>query len=398
MLGWELPPQISGGMGRACAGLLRGIREVGGVDVSFVLPSVRGDEILEGTGCELSLHGLWTEQEPHGSAQACPDEVLFPSVVERSARGSYGNNLKPSVLKYTRRCSERFNAANAFDVIHAHDWLTYPAGIDLCRRTTTPLVVHVHSTEFDRSEYLDPAVIKIEREGMDEAHRIITVSEYTKRTVIEHYGQVPRKVEVIPNAPDFRCETSVALAKRPKQVVFVGRITYQKGPEYFVEAAAKILHQLPDTRFVMAGDGDQLALVKSLARSYGIGELIGFPGFLGHKEISELLACSRALIMPSMSEPFGLVALEAIAHGVPAIVSSRSGICEVVRNIVKVDPVDTDSIARSVVRLLKDDKYARELSHGAAEEIREMNWKRSAARLCDVYTSLCANSSIASLV
>ncbi|KRB04206.1 glycosyltransferase family 4 protein [Lysobacter sp. Root690] len=370
MLGWELPPAITGGLGVACEGLLRGIGALGGIGVDFLLPAspgIRGDyptavRIVELDGCD----------DPHAGVRA---QGAYIAYREKAAR-------------YAAATLRALPELGEFDLIHAHDWLTFEAAMAIKRASGRPLVVHVHSTEHDRAgeHRTNPVIAELERAGMQAADRIVAVSRYTEHGLVRNYGQSAERIDVVYNAGRSR-QTDPLPAAPPADgcVCFIGRITEQKGPEAFVEAALRIRERVPDARFEMAGDGNLLPLMRSLVRALGLSEAFSFPGFIDREQVTNLLARSRVLVMPSLSEPFGLVALEAIEAGVPVVLSRNCGLAERVPSALCVDPDDIDAIADAAIGLLTDPARARACASAAAREAAELDWTRSAAALKQVY-------------
>lgn len=278
-----------------------------------------------------------------------------------------------------------------FNVIHAHDWLTYLTAIEIKRRTGKPLVAHVHSTEFDRSgKHASPNIFDIEQQGITSADHVVAVSNVTRSVVIAKYGQDPCKVTTIHNASEqYRRNTTEYPAVRQELIVtFLGRVTFQKGPAYFVEAAHKVLQQRTDVRFVLAGDGDLLGEVKDLATRLGIFYRFSFPGFVGEAEIQKLFDRSTIYVMPSVSEPFGITALEAISAAVPVIISRQAGVAEILENVIKIDYWDTTSVANAILELLENPALADSLRAAAAQELEKFTWMGAAAKLALVYDSV----------
>lgn len=398
MFGWEFPPHIAGGLGVACFGLTRGLHELGSIQLTFVIPRVFGDE----DGCHLLLLGA-SEEPLAASVPATPvrmfaiPSTLQPYMTEAAwpaARGERDALALPGlfeeVLAYADRATRLLEEAGACSLIHAHDWMTFPAAIAVADQSGKPLVVHMHSTEFDRSgSNVDLRIVDIERRAMDRADHIIAVSEMTRQVLVRSYGQCMEKISVIhnaivPYAPLSR-PARAPRAPAPPLVTFVGRVTWQKGPAYFIEAAHLVLQRRPDVRFVLAGDGDLLAFVKELALSVGIAGHIEFPGFLAPDAVRGLHERSAVFVMPSVSEPFGIAALEAIACDVPVIVSNRAGVSEVIDSMVVVAPDDVDTIAAEILRLLDDTAYADGLRHGARCQLEQRSWRHAAEQLIVLY-------------
>lgn len=373
MLGWELPPSITGGLGMACDGLLRGISEVGGVSVQFMLPA--------------PPMPFATYPPTIGVLQL--DDCEEPAPAVGHLRSAYeGHSEKAS--RYAKAVLRSFDRIGDFDLIHAHDWLTFEAALNVKEMTGKPLVVHIHSTEQDRSGYhpANPAITALERDGMNAANRIVAVSRYTKNSLVHRYGQAADKIDVVYNAGHH---IEIEPPSSPEGCIsFIGRITEQKGPEIFVEAAARIHEVMPNARFVMAGDGNLMPMIRSLVRSLGLKDVFSFPGFIGRAAVSKLLQSSRVLIMPSLSEPFGLVALEAIQAGVPVVLTRNSGLSERIENVIRVDPEDVEAIAEATINLMLDPARAQAQAKAAAQEAAHLNWVKSATALLDVYRSTLA--------
>ncbi len=422
MFGWEFPPHISGGLGTACYGLTRGLSELGTTGVTFVVPRAWGDE--DPAGMQLLGANRFPVTRSHlDRMKGTPDmeylEVsseLIPYTtpeefwllktgkykpesrfVEVTAEGTigfsggYGGDLFREIRAYAV-VAAGIAAGRDFDLIHAHDWLTFPAGIAAKKASGKPLVIHVHATEYDRSGgAVNTAVYSVEREGMEMADRIITVSNLTRQTVIEKYGISPGKVTTVHNAADDPAEHSPQEGGKGLAwpvVTFLGRITCQKGPEYFVEAAALVLKKMKQVRFVMAGDGDLMpAMVEHTAR-LGISDRFHFTGFLMGEEVRHLLRISDVLIMPSVSEPFGIVPLEAMQAGVPVIISRQSGVAEVLSHALKVDFWDTFAIADAIYGLLNYPALPRLFIRQGTGEAGNLKWIDAAREVYAVYQSL----------
>lgn len=400
MFGWEFPPHIAGGLGVACFGLTRGLQELDAVDLTFVVPHTFGDEderFVQVVGVDQGVP-LCSETMSEDYIEV--KSFLQPYLTAKSFCVAVENittplirNLFEEVLEYARRAITVLDSGRGYDLVHAHDWMTFPAAMVVADRVKVPLVVHIHSTEFDRSGgNVDLRIVEIERRAMDRADCIVAVSALTRQVLIDQYNQKPEKITVIHNAIiPYSAGLNSSLPTSTKTlpvVTFVGRVTYQKGPEYFVEAAQLILQKRSDVRFILAGDGDMLPLVRELALSLGIGHAIDFPGFLCPEDVRQLFLSSTVFVMPSVSEPFGIAALEAIACNVPVVVSNRAGVSEVIDSMLKVDPEDTDHIASSVLRLIEDTNYANVLRKKATQQLQGISWRHAAEKLVEVYCEL----------
>ena len=421
MFGWEFPPHIAGGLGTACEGIVKGLAH-NGVEVLFVMPSASGDEdqscarIINASDVAVSNVSDSVEEFIDKVKFINVDSSLVPYVdpseyyeaIEKMKKehvhetsvgfgqkfkfsGKYGANLLEEVSRYAQ-VGGTIAMQNEFDVIHAHDWLTYLAGIAAKELTGKPLVVHVHATSFDRGsdDMVDSRVYAIEKRGMEAADCVVTVSDLTRNIVINRYGIDPSKVVTVHNAVDFsgRDDIKVKRAVNDKIVTFLGRITFQKGPEYFIEAAAKVLKRTPHVRFVMAGSGDMMnKAIRQVAR-LGISDRFHFTGFLRGKEVQKMFALSDVYIMPSVSEPFGISPLEAMRSNVPAIISHQSGAAEVLKYALKVDFWDVDAMADDIYALLQYPALARFATKQGYDEVNELKWNGATAKLKKVYESV----------
>ena len=421
MFGWEFPPHIAGGLGTACEGIVKGLAH-NGVEVLFVMPSASGDEdqscarIINASDVAVSNVSDSVEEFIDKVKFINVDSSLVPYVdpseyyeaIEKMKKehvhetsvgfgqkfkfsGKYGANLLEEVSRYAQ-VGGTIAMQNEFDVIHAHDWLTYLAGIAAKELTGKPLVVHVHATSFDRGsdDMVDSRVYAIEKRGMEAADCVVTVSDLTRNIVINRYGIDPAKVVTVHNAVDFsgRDDIKVKRAVNDKIVTFLGRITFQKGPEYFIEAAAKVLKRTPHVRFVMAGSGDMMnKAIRQVAR-LGISDRFHFTGFLRGKEVQKMFALSDVYIMPSVSEPFGISPLEAMRSNVPAIISHQSGAAEVLKYALKVDFWDVDAMADDIYALLQYPALARFATKQGYDEVNELKWNGATAKLKKVYESV----------
>ncbi len=387
-LGWEFPPNSHGGLGVACEGLVRGLVS-NDVHVIMILPHDPGQNIKN---CTI----LSTDHEPLLQTQGIPSLLLpYMSSKEYTKRYRawkkspgpvlYGENIFAEVDRYTLITNLLLQDLE-FDIIHAHDWMAYKAGILAKQLTGKPLVVHIHATEFDRSggNNVHQAVYDIERAGLHAADKIIAVSEYTKNKIVDHYGVDSHKVEVVHNAVT-KGNTQHKFNKNSKMVLFLGRLTLQKGPDYFIKAAKKVVEFRPNVQFVIAGSGDmQEHLIKEVATS-NLSEKILFTGQLSREEVDRVYQMADVFVMPSVSEPFGMTALEAMANGTPVIVSKQAGVCEVVGHCLKVDFWDINELVNRIISVLDHDELQNEMVINASTEVKRFNWHDVAKKCIDIY-------------
>ncbi|MBR6355145.1 MAG: glycosyltransferase family 4 protein [Paludibacteraceae bacterium] len=372
MFGWEFPPHILGGLGTACYGLTRGMSLQQDMDITFVMPRPMGDED------QSFLRMIGANSVP----------VPGRGCIEFSGR--YPDNLVEEIGNY-EQVAAVLARQEQFDIIHSHDWLTYPAGATAKHISGKPLVIHVHATDFDRSRgHVNPTVYAIERRGMDEADHIICVSNLTRQTVIEKYGQHPNKVSTVHNAvePLADADTYVKHPRKDKLVTFLGRITMQKGPEYFVEAASRVLKRTQGVRFVMAGSGDKMAETIDLVARRGIADRFHFPGFMRGRQVQELLADSDVYVMPSVSEPFGISPLEAMQVGCPSIISYQSGCAEILHHAIKTDYWDIDAMADAIYAIVKYPAMYKSLSELGRQEVNNIRWEDAGKKVRTIYDNV----------
>jgi glycosyltransferase involved in cell wall biosynthesis len=305
--------------------------------------------------------------------------------------GKYGKNLMEEVSRFALVASA-VAASRDFDLIHAHDWHTYAAGIAAKEASGKPLIVHMHATEFDRSgESVNQSVYDIERMGMEAADKVIAVSNLTRQTVINRYGISPEKVVTVHNAV-VPVEKKIEDAEKhvnEKIVTFLGRITFQKGPEYFVEAAKKVLERNPNVRFVMAGSGDLLEKMIRRVAQLRIGNKFHFTGFLRGPNVDRMLAMSDVFVMPSVSEPFGIVPLEAMRSNVPVIISKQSGVAEILKHALKVDFWDVDGMADAINGLVSYKGATKMFGKYGKDEVDSLKWENAALKVRKVYEEYC---------
>ena len=316
--------------------------------------------------------------------------AILPQVGSGSKAGAmYGSDLVGDAERYARLVVA-LARGEEFDVIHAHDWLTFPAGLALSRVTRKPLVVHVHSTEFDRAgSNVNQRVYDIERAGMHGADRVLAVSQLTQSICISRYGVRPDRVHVVHNGIDHESnqpDAATRIESEDKIVLFLGRITMQKGPEYFIAAAKRVLEKVPHAKFVLAGSGDMAERMIELAANMGIGHKVIFTGFLKGNDVQRVFDMADCYVMPSVSEPFGLAALEAIHHDVPVIVSKQSGVAEVLTHVLKVDFWDIDEMANKIVAVLRHPQLSQTLRQHGEFELRRLTWDGAAEKCVQAYS------------
>lgn len=412
MLGWEFPPFISGGLGTACYGLTKAMSRRGD-QVLFVLPGPAriGFSAAYETQARSSPPGSGIHMAEFENVEFHGVGVQATDPYARSAHPSQGKRRLPDspeqhdILDESHKFAERAlelallqrQQGKHFDVVHAHEWMTFEAGKLVARALRVPLIAHVHSTEYDRraGEATDEAIASAEGDGLAAADAIIAVSRYTAGQIARNYGIDISHITVIHNALDL---DSRAMAPRPTRigaqervVLFVGRMTQQKGPELFVRAAARVLAHEPAVRFVMAGTGEQFTQIGNLARRLEIDQHFLFTGFLRGEDIDALYRAADVLVMPSVSEPFGLVSLEAMGRDVPVIVSNQSGAAEVLQHALKVDFWDLEDIAAKILAVLRDPLLAEELSGRGSFEVRQMRWSDAADAVAQLYDRLLRN-------
>ena len=432
MLGWEFPPFISGGLGTACYGLTKAMSAIG-TDVMFVLPrpvtspfsshvtlvAPRAGSPLATPATEFHMdefenvtfrtvnaalnpyhtaveHQIVVEAQQAArelSASTTRDstgQIATPLPAGGTSTANYTGDLFSEVQRYAALATDIARGED-FDVVHAHDWMTFPAGLAVAGMKGKPLVVHVHSTEFDRSGvHVDQRIYDIERRGVHGAMKVIAVSHYTKTAVAHHYGVEPEKIDVVYNAVELNGHShfdaeKYAIKRDEKIVLFLGRITMQKGPEYFLAAAKKVLEVMENVKFVMAGSGDMIRRTIELAAGMGIGHKVLFTGFLRGPDVERVFKMADLYVMPSVSEPFGIAPLEAIANDVPVLISKQSGVSEVLLHALKVDFWDVNEMANKIIAVLRHPPLSRTLREQGSFEVRKMSWTDSAKQCVGVY-------------
>ncbi|MHC5092682.1 MAG: glycosyltransferase [Planctomycetota bacterium] len=444
MLGWEFPPFISGGLGTACHGLTKAMSGLG-IEVTFVVPkAVNSDssthvKMLSPLQCQApkacSVSKSYEEQVEEKfsnvsfrhipsaleayttpeyykhkiediltlrSKQTITEEGIDPAIEHWlhetnpvvPTEEHYSSDMYCEIHRYAAY-AVRLAIQEDFDVIHAHDWMTYPAGIAVSSVTGKPLVIHVHSTEFDRSgEHVNQMIYDIERRGMHAAQKIIAVSHLTRNIIISRYGILGEKVEVVYNGVEQNGENRalafnrVGIRSDEKIVLFLGRITMQKGPEYFLMAARKVLEEDENVKFVIAGTGDMMHRIIEMAAQMGIGHKVLFTGFLHGKDVQKVYEMADLYVMPSVSEPFGIAPLEALNHDVPVLISKQSGVAEVLTHVLKVDFWDVNEMANKILAVLKYPPLQLTLREHGNFEVRRLRWEGAAEKCRDIYQTV----------
>ena len=415
MFGWEFPPKIYGGLAVATYGIIKGLSVQGDVETTLCMPKPCGDE-------EKFLNIIGMNQVPIVWRDADYDYVkshIGPGMTPElyydlrnhiyadfsymhvndlgcmEFAGGYPSNLNDEINNFSIIAGV-VARQQQFDIIHAHDWLTYPAGVHAKMVSGKPLCIHVHATDFYRSRgKVNPTVYGIEKNGMDYADCIMCVSELTRRTVINEYHQDPRKVFAVHNAV-YPLSQEYQDIPRPnhdkeKIVTFLGRITMQKGPEYFVEAAAMVLRRTRNIRFVMAGSGDMMNAMINLAAERGIADRFHFPGFMKGKQVYEVYKNSDVFVMPSVSEPFGIAPLEAMQCGTPSIISKQSGCGEILTNVIKTDYWDIHAMADYIHAICTQPALFSYLQEEGKKEVDGITWEKVALKVRGLYENAIKN-------
>lgn len=437
MYGWEFPPRISGGLGIACYAIVKELAKKG-TNITLVLPYTAHDMIkqcnVDIIGCDYTtstkkatssteltkianletayiasnlhpyasskdLQHLFTETTTQELLEiltkiSLPEEIklLAVSVINQHVAipgmtGTYGANLLLEVFRYALAAGEIARAAE-HKVIHAHDWLTVLAAIQAKKISNKPLVFHIHALETDRSGlWVDPRIFAIEKYGMQQADRIITVSQYTKNLAVQYYGVSPDKISVVHNGiyTDNYINKDRTNANRPVMVLFLGRITHQKGPTFFVDVAKRILSKRPDVQFAIAGTGDLLTEMIEKVAALRIGKNVHFLGFLDHDKIQDIFSLADVYVMSSVSEPFGLSPLEALAGNVPVVITKQSGVAEVLNHALVTDFWDTDDMAAKVLALLEYPALHKASLDNSKQDLKALTWEQAADKIITIY-------------
>ena len=391
MFGWEFPPHNSGGLGVACYGLTRALSELG-LGISFVMPK------------KLEVGAPWVKMVfadmPDIQVKVVNSPVLPYSrgksyvLADPSRAVIYGWDLMQEVLRYSST-GAAIAEAEEFDVIYAHDWLSFGAGLEAKKKSGKPLIVHVHATEFDRSggTGVNQEVYEMEKAGMEGADVVITVSEYTKQLVVKHYGIPEGKIRVVYNGIDEATlprgrgalpRLRALKAAGYKLVLFLGRITLQKGPDYFIRVAKRVASKDSKVMFILSGSGDMEQQMIDMAARLGISDRILFTGFVNGSERHEVYLSADLFVMPSVSEPFGISTLEAMKLGTPVLISKQSGISEVVKHAMKVDFWDVEEMANKILGLVTHPGIKETLSENGSREADRLTWLDAAKKVDNI--------------
>ncbi len=423
MLGWEYPPHISGGLGTACEGLSKAL-SYQNIKIDFIVPQVHGGEnadhmsLIDTTSINnksvsasseipgLRQLGIPAHLQPYMRPEQYSCEstsetkiehkrsdrisVLSPVQTKPNKNIHYGQNIFDEVARYAQKIIQSFQHTAA-DVIHAHDWMTFPAGVALSKLTGKPLVIHIHSLESDRSgQGVNSQIHEIEKMASHFAHRIITVSNYTANLVVNNHGVSREKIKTVHNGvmQDHYGIQNQPDIKKTKNVLFLGRVTFQKGPDYFVEAAAKVIPHVPDAKFILAGSGDMLGRMIERVAELGLSKNFSFPGFVIGDELKQIYASADLYVMPSVSEPFGIAPLEAINHNTPVLLSKQSGVGEVINHALKFDFWDVNRLAELIIAALNYEEIRQDLLAMSQQEVRRIRWENAAHKTIQIYNEM----------
>jgi glycosyltransferase involved in cell wall biosynthesis len=428
MFGWEFPPYSSGGLGTACHGLTKGLVNQN-IDVTFVMPKAADEitkthvklisadvdkektikKIIKKDGMIIKIKEVDSLLIPYIDSQQYnkiyekykiqEEYWQHHSKIKSDSKDSvYSNNLYQEVQRYAYEAAE-IAKTEQHDIIHCHDWMTYQAGIEAKKISKKPFVIHVHATEYDRTAgHPNPHIFEIEKLGMEKADHIMAVSQFTKNKIIKKYNIPENKITVVHNAVEFNDNKFEKKEEKINDgdhiVLFLGRITIQKGPDYFLKAAKKVLEYKPDTKFVVAGSGDMEGYMIEQAAKMGIADKVLFTGFLKGKDIDKAYAMADLYVMPSISEPFGITPLEAMRNNTPVLISKQSGVSEVLNHALKVDFWDIDAMANKIIGILNYNEAHKCLQECGSREVMKFNWNEPAKKCVSVYHNTINNTLI----
>ncbi len=416
MIGWEYPPHNSGGLGVACEGLTTALAQED-TNIHFSLPYTVTDPVDHMTmltcvhknwkklGCDCSKSGKHCSHflcEPPFFAYTA--DFVIPQQTDMASENTgysfdlgklrklSNTQLEKEVTEYAEVVSTvATNKKTDFEVIHAHDWMSFPAGQELRKQTGKPLITHVHSTEYDRSGLSEgnKYIQAIEHAGLNQADHVIAVSHYTKRLLEQRYGVDPNKISVVHNGiSDLSVPADPGkhhFAPARPVIVFMGRLTIQKGTTYFLDLARAVLQKIPEALFVVAGQGDMYHELLLKTAHDGLSASVVFSGFVRDEQQRKLLDRADVFVMPSISEPFGLVALEAAQRHTPVIVSKNAGVSEVLPHAISLDFWDIEKMADAIVSLVSDEKKSAQQTQGQLLDLSKRTWVSSAQQVKEVY-------------
>lgn len=416
MLGWEFPPVINGGLGVACHDLCIALAK--NANVTMIIPKSNPDFVvknLELIGLNTidaktlrnighadsykkikQVHFIMSDLNPYYNSQTAQQNNVNSQYIKQVQVGNdtfeifsiddlYGGNVIEKVTVFGRLAA-KLACSMDFDIIHAHDWMTMIAGMEIKAQTGKPLVVHIHSLEVDRGgPHSKGWVYQMEKKGMENADVLMPVSNFTGNIIREYYGIDPAKIFTVHNG--IRPVTPFKSEKlfKEKMVLFVGRLTRQKGPEYFLEIAERVIKQNPEVRFVMAGTGEYFNQLLEKAAQKGIAHRFHLTGFLNLDKVRTLLSIADVYVMPSVSEPFGLSAVEAVQFGIPSVISKQSGVAEVLKGALKFDYWDINKASEYILSLLNDDVLTEKVREDAFKDLENISWDKSAAKVLEGY-------------
>lgn len=409
MFGWEYPPHITGGLGTACYWLANALTEKG-IKIDFLTP--HQDDVKNPVGgCSDAKQAASLKNEMENLGEALSKflhKISIPSFLspypgnpvssqpEKQSEHAIDDALRKELARFDKATVKALKGRN-YDLIHAHDWPTYGVALMMRSASNKPLILHVHSTEIDRNgESGNQFIFKLEKKGFKKADKIIAVSHYTKNVLVSHYEVNPEKIEVVyhgvPPGFDHPETTDNLPGFREKVITFCGRITRQKGPSHFIHAASKLAERSDQIRFIMAGDGDLRDEMIELTAGLGISKRFHFPGFLNKEELKRLWKISDVLVMPSVSEPFGLTGIEAMSADLPVIVSRQSGLPELFPHILQVDYWETDALADLIFDVITNTKLTLRQKQENRNRLAGLSWTTAAGQVADLYTTLSPNS------
>ncbi|MEA1937301.1 MAG: glycosyltransferase family 4 protein [Patescibacteria group bacterium] len=394
MFGWEFPPFNSGGLGTACYGITKALSKKG-VEINFVLPKNLGItenflNVISTNLPKIKIKEIDSLLVSYGTSYDYKRKFL--SVNKENKNNDYCGDLIEEVYRYSLLAKDIASQVK-HDIIHTHDWMTFPSGIEAKKVSGKPFVAHIHSTEFDRcgGHCVNPAIFKIEKEGIRKADRVITVSDFTKNRVLDNCQVDKNKIDIVYNAINKSEFENISDDKNffnlngKKIVLFLGRITLHKGPDYFLRVAKKVLNRNKNVVFVVSGSGDMEYQIIEQASQSGIADNVLFTGFLRGERLKKIYKMANLYIMPSVSEPFGITPLESLASGTPVIISKQSGVSEILNNCLKVDFWDTNEMANKILAVLENEELEECLAENGFAEIDRFNWDDVAERIIEVY-------------